>query len=66
MRWFTFTSTDKAGRAAFLASYFGLSLTTILWRLANGIPVNVMNSSPYEIEAYELEQRFRAWIALHP
>ena len=56
----------KLGRSAFLASYFGLSFATILWRLLRGKAINVMNSSPHEKAAYQLERRFSAWIATHP
>ena len=49
------------GRAAFLASYFGASLATILWRAAHGVPIQAMKSSPHEIAAYNLEKRFAAW-----
>jgi hypothetical protein len=51
---------DRLGRSAFLASYFGLSLATIIKRAIAGDPIEVMNSSPHEREAYELEKRFIA------
>jgi hypothetical protein len=51
---------DRLGRSAFLASYFGLSLATIIKRAIAGEPIEVMNSSPHEREAYELEKRFVA------
>jgi hypothetical protein len=54
------------GRSAFLGSYFGSSLVTILYRLVAGQPVDVMKSSPHERAAYQLEERFAAWHALHP
>ena len=51
---------DRLGRSAFLASYFGLSLATIIKRAIAGEPIEVMNSSPHEREAYELEKLFVA------
>ena len=54
---------DRAGRTAFLTSYFGLSLATIIWRAINRVPIKVMNSSPHEEAAYALEARFKTWIA---
>jgi hypothetical protein len=42
----------RIGRQAFLESYFGLSLLTIIKRAIAGEPVNVMMSSPHEKEAY--------------
>jgi hypothetical protein len=57
---------DKVGRGPFLASYFGLSLATILWRLVRGVPVNIMQSSPHEVAAYQLEKRFGMWLANNP
>lgn len=57
---------DRAGRTAFLTSYFGLSLATIIWRVIHGHAINVMSSSPHEKAAYQLEGRFSAWIAKNP
>jgi len=54
------------GRTAFLVSYFGLSLATIIKRVLAGQPVDVMKSSPHEQEAYHLEARFKAWRASNP
>jgi hypothetical protein len=51
---------DRLGRSAFLASYFGLSLATIIKRAIAGEPIEVMQSSPHEREAYALEKRFVA------
>jgi hypothetical protein len=51
---------DRLGRSAFLASYFGLSLATIIKRAIAGEPIEAMKSSPHEREAYELEKRFVA------
>ena len=52
---------DLLGREAFLVSYFGISLATIIKRALNGDPLDVMKSSPHEIQAYDLEKRFRKW-----
>jgi hypothetical protein len=54
------------GRSAFLASYFGLSLATIVKRLLAGQSLDVMSSSPHEQQAYNLEARFKAWRQSHP
>jgi hypothetical protein len=51
---------DRLGRSAFLASYFGLSLATIIKRAIAGEPIEAMKSSPHEKEAYALEQRYVA------
>jgi hypothetical protein len=56
----------KVGRGPFLVSYFGMSLGTILWRAIRGQPLNIMRSSPHEEAAYDLEGRFRTWLAAHP
>ena len=50
----------RLGRAAFLESYFGLSLLTIIKRAIAREPINVMMSSPHEQEAYALERHFAA------
>jgi hypothetical protein len=52
---------DVLGREAFLLSYFGMSLATIIKRALKGEPINVMKSSPHENQAYEVEQRFKKW-----
>jgi len=57
---------DRAGRTAFLTSYFGLSLATIIWRVIRGHAINAMSSSPHEKAAYQLENRFKTWIAANP
>lgn len=57
---------DRAGRTAFLTSYFGLSLATIIWRVIQGHAINVMSSSPHEKAAYQLQDRFKSWIAQNP
>jgi len=54
------------GRTGFLVSYFGLSAATIAARWVMGQPIDVMESSPHESQAYALEQRFLAWYATHP
>jgi hypothetical protein len=51
---------DRIGRSAFLASYFGMSLATIIKRAIAGDPIEPMKSSPHEREAYALEARFVA------
>ncbi len=53
----------KLGRKAFVLSYFGLSIATIAWRAIRGQPIEFMESSPHEAEAYNLEKRFAAWFA---
>lgn len=61
------TQYGLSGRTGFLVSYFGLSAGEIAWRLVRRRPLNVMDSSPHEHQAYELEQRFRAWLrSAHP
>ena len=55
------------GRTGFLVSYFGLSAAEIARRLIKREPLNVMDSSPHENQAYELERRFRTWLrGAHP
>jgi hypothetical protein len=49
------------GRSAFLASYFGLSAATIAKRFVMREPLNMMESSPHETQAYNLAERFMAW-----
>lgn len=56
----------KLGRGPFLLSYFGLSLATIIKRFVSGEPLEVMESSPHEKDAYALERRFTTWLAAHP
>ncbi|MBI5876424.1 MAG: hypothetical protein HZB53_02135 [Chloroflexi bacterium] len=55
-----------AGPSAFLVSYFGLSAATIAKRFVMREPLEYMRSSPHENIAYELEQRFKAWLGKHP
>jgi len=52
---------DDLGRLGFLASFFGLSIATVLKRFVNREPLNIMDSSHHEHEAYMLEERFRTW-----
>lgn len=49
------------GIESFLISYFGLSIATIIYRLVFRKSLNVMQSSPHERQAYELEARFAKW-----
>ena len=49
------------GATSFLTSYFGASAAVIAYRLARRQPLNVMQSSPHEMQAYALEARFDAW-----
>jgi hypothetical protein len=56
----------KLGRVAFLTSYFGLSLATIIKRAIAGEPIEAMMSSPHERDAYALEKRFKSWRAANP
>lgn len=54
------------GRTAFLVSYFGLSAATIAKRFIMREPINMMESSPHETQAYDLAARFDAWYAANP
>lgn len=56
----------KLGRSGFVKSYFGLSLATIIKRAIAGEPIEAMESSPHERDAYELELRFRDWRKNNP
>jgi hypothetical protein len=56
----------KLGKTAFLVSYFGLSAATIAYRLIKKLPLNPMESSPHEMQAYDLEARFRSWYMKDP
>lgn len=61
------TQYSLVGRLGFLVSYFGLSAAEIARRFVNREPLNVMDSSPHENQAYELERRFRTWLrTAHP
>lgn len=57
---------NKLGRSGFLTSYFGLSLATIIKRAIMGEPIEAMQSSPHERDAYALERRFKAWRSANP
>ena len=55
------------GPTRFLVSYFGLSAAIIAKRFLAREPLNVFSSSPHEMQAYNLEGRFRAWLrTAHP
>jgi hypothetical protein len=56
----------KLGRAAFVASYFGASLATIIKRAIAGQPIEADRSSPHEEAAYRLEARFKDWRKNNP
>lgn len=49
------------GREAFVLSYFGASLATIIKRALAGEPIDAMKSSPHEVQAYDLAARFKRW-----
>ena len=53
----------QLGVPAFLASYFGLSALTIVKRMINQESLEMMRSSPHEEQAYNLADRFSAWLA---
>lgn len=53
------------GRTHFLTSYFGLSALTIVKRFIAREPLRMMQSSPHENQAYELEERFMDWYKDH-
>lgn len=55
----------RLGVTGFLISYFGLSALTVLRRLIQRKPLNVMQSSPHEREAYAVGRRFAAWCTAH-
>jgi hypothetical protein len=59
------TQYDLLGRTKFLMSYFGLSALTIAKRFVMREELNMMDSSPHEMQAYNLEQRFLKWYASH-
>ena len=56
----------KLGRAAFVKSYFGASLATIIKRAIAGQPIEADRSSPHEEAAYRLEARFKDWRGKNP
>ena len=51
----------KMGAIGFLASYFGLSAYTVLKRAIQRKPLNVMDSSQHERQAYAIGNRFASW-----
>lgn len=55
------TQYATVGRTGFLVSYFGLSAATIAKRFVMREPLNMMESSPHETQAYDLADRFMAW-----
>ena len=55
------TQYATVGRTGFLVSYFGLSAATIAKRFVMREPLNMMQSSPHETQAYDLADRFMAW-----
>ncbi len=48
-------------KTGFLASYFGMSAATVVWRWLNGQPTNAMRSSPHEEQAYQTGTHFENW-----
>jgi hypothetical protein len=57
------TQYAAVGRTGFLVSYFGLSAATIAKRFVMREPLDMMQSSPHETQAYNLADRFMAWWA---
>ena len=57
------TQYATVGRSGFLVSYFGLSAATVAKRFIMREPLNMMESSPNETQAYDLADRFMAWWA---
>lgn len=55
------TQYAAVGRTGFLVSYFGLSAATVAKRFVMREPLNMMESSPHETQAYDLADRFMAW-----
>jgi hypothetical protein len=55
------TQYAAVGRSGFLVSYFGLSAATVAKRFIMREPLNMMESSPHETQAYNLADRFMAW-----
>ncbi len=53
----------RMGVTGFLLSYFGASALTVLRRMIQRKPLNVMRSSPHERQAYAIGGRFAAWCA---
>lgn len=59
------TQYDLLGRTKFLTGYFGLSALTIAKRFLMREDLDMMDSSPFEMQAYRLEQRFLEWYKTH-
>jgi hypothetical protein len=57
------TQYATVGRTGFLVSYFGLSAATVAKRFVMREPLDMMQSSPHETQAYNLADRFMAWWA---
>jgi hypothetical protein len=55
------TQYATVGRSGFLVSYFGLSAATVAKRFIMREPLDMMQSSPHETQAYNLADRFMAW-----
>lgn len=53
----------RLGVTGFLLSYFGMSALTVLRRMIQRKPLQVMKSSPHERQAYAIDQRFDTWCA---
>jgi len=51
----------RLGVTAFLVSFFGISAVTVLKRLLQRKPLQVMKSSPHEKQAYAIDHRFAQW-----
>lgn len=50
------------GKVTFLISYFGLAAKEIAKRLLTGKPIDPLTASPYEKEAYGVQNRFMEWL----
>jgi hypothetical protein len=59
------TQYDLLGRTKFLTGYFGLSALTIAKRFIMREDLDMMDSSPFEMQAYRLERRFLDWYETH-
>lgn len=56
---------NAIGTTPFLTSYFGLSAITIAYRFIRQEDLEVMESSPHEEQAYNVESRFEDWYRSH-
>jgi hypothetical protein len=52
----------RAGTVTFLISYFGLAAKKIVKRFLAGSPLDPFTASPYEKEAYGVQNRFMEWL----